>query len=142
MQRPNIGIGIIIQNANGEILVGKRKGSHSPFYSIPGGHLEMGETFEEGIKKEVLEETGLEIKKPVVIGITNNLRTFETSGIHHISVNMFTDNFKGIPMTMEPNKCEKWFWVKPQELPQPHFDASEFAVECFLKKQFYIKNQL
>jgi len=113
MQRPNVGIGIIIQNAKGEILVGKRKGSHSPFYSIPGGHLEMGETFEEGIKKEVLEETGLIIENPVVIAVTNNLRTFESSGIHHVSVNMFTDKFEGVP----------------------------FAVECFLEKQFYIKNQ-
>jgi len=141
MQRPNVGIGIIIQNAAGEILVGKRKGSHSPFYSIPGGHLEMGETFEAGIKKEVLEETGLTIENPVVINITNNLRTYASTGIHHISVNMFTKNFVGIPKVMEPEKCEKWFWVNPEELPQPHFDASEFAVECFLKKEFYLKNQ-
>ncbi|MFK7771732.1 MAG: NUDIX hydrolase [Saprospiraceae bacterium] len=141
MQRPNVGIGIIIQNAKGEILVGKRKGSHSPFYSIPGGHLEMGETFEVGIKKEVLEETGLTIENPVVIGVTNNLRTFESTGIHHVSVNMFTDKFDGIPKVMEPEKCEQWIWVDPKKLPQPHFDASEFGVECFLKKQFYIKNQ-
>ncbi len=141
MQRPNVGIGIIIQNAKGEILVGKRKGSHSPFYSIPGGHLEMGETFEEGIKKEVLEETGLIIENPVVIGVTNNLRTFESTGIHHVSVNLFTNKFEGIPKEMEPEKCEKWIWVDPKHLPQPHFDASEFAVECFLKKQFYIKSQ-
>lgn len=141
MQRPNVGIGIIIQNAAGEILVGKRKGSHAPFFSIPGGHLEMGETFEEGATKEILEETGLVIENPVVIGITNNLRTFESTGIHHISVNLFTNNFEGIPKVMEPKKCEKWIWVNPKDLPQPHFDASEFAVECFLKKQFYIKNQ-
>jgi len=141
MKRPNVGIGIIIQNEDGKILVGKRKGSHSPFYSIPGGHLEMGETFEEGIKKEVLEETGLIIKNPVVTSITNNLRTFKGTGIHHVSVNMFVDNFEGTPIVMEPNKCEGWIWVKPDALPQPHFDASEFAVECFLKKQFYIKNQ-
>ena len=101
----------------------------------------MGETFEEGIKKEVLEETSLIIENPVVIAITNNLRTYQSTGIHHISVNMFTDQFKGIPKAMEPDKCEKWFWVKPDNLPQPHFDASEFAVECFLKKQFYIINQ-
>lgn len=142
MQRPNVGIGIIIQNTNGEILVGKRKGSHSPFYSIPGGHLEMGETFEAAIQKEVLEETSLIIETPVVLSITNNLRTYETTGIHHVSVNMFTDKFEGTPKVMEPEKCENWFWVNPQKLPQPHFDASEFAVECFLKKQFYIKNQL
>lgn len=141
MQRPNVGVGIIIQNEKGKILVGKRKGSHSPYYSIPGGHLEMGETFEEGIKKEVLEETGLIISDVKVISITNNLRTFKENGIHHVSVNMFTNKFEGTPQNMEPNKCEGWFWIKPEEIPKPHFDASEFAVECFLQKQFYIKNQ-
>ena len=141
MQRPNVGIGIIIQNAKGEILVRKRKGSHSPFNSIPGGHLEMGETFEIGIKKEVLEETGLIINKPTVIAITNNLRTFKKTGIHHISVNMFTDNVEGTPIVMEPEKCEKWIWIDPKNLPQPHFDASAFAIECYLKNQFYITNQ-
>lgn len=42
---PRIGIGVIILNKDGKILVGKRKGSHAQFYSIPGGHLEVGETF-------------------------------------------------------------------------------------------------
>ena len=140
MQRPNVGIGIIIQNEHGEILVGKRKGSHSPYYSIPGGHLEMGETFEEGIKKEVMEETSLIIKNPVVLAVTNNLQTFAETGIHHVSVNLFTNDFEGTPKVMEPEKCESWFWVKPDELPQPHFEASALAVDCFLKKEFYISN--
>jgi 8-oxo-dGTP diphosphatase len=45
--RPKVGVGIIMQNAQNEILIGKRKGSHAPLFSIPGGHLENGETFEE-----------------------------------------------------------------------------------------------
>lgn len=45
--RPKIGVGVIIQNSDDKILIGKRKGSHAPLFSIPGGHLENGETFEE-----------------------------------------------------------------------------------------------
>ena len=59
MERPKVGIGVIIENNENKILIGKRKGSHSPYFSIPGGHLEIGETFEAAAKKEVLEETGL-----------------------------------------------------------------------------------
>lgn len=140
MKRPNVGIGIIIQNKKGEILVGKRKGSHSPYFSIPGGHLEMGETFENGIKKEVLEETGMKIFNPKVICVTNNLQTFAENGIHHISVNLFTNQFEGEPAVMEPDKCESWFWVRPQELPQPHFEPSEIAINCFLEKVFYLQD--
>ena len=139
MKRPKVGIGVIIQNAKKEILVGKRIGSHAPYFSIPGGHLELGETFEEAAIKEVFEETGLRIFDPEVIGVTNNLRTFKLENKHYISVILLAEKFEGIPEVKEKDKCEKWFWVNPNDLPQPHFDASEFGVECFLKKRFYIQ---
>jgi 8-oxo-dGTP diphosphatase len=37
------GVGVIIVNEQGEILLGKRCGKHAPFWSIPGGHLDAGE---------------------------------------------------------------------------------------------------
>lgn len=141
MERPKIGIGVIIQNEEGHILIGKRMGSHAPYYSIPGGHLELGETFEEAAKKEVFEETGLIIANPRVICVTNNLRTFKQEGKHYISVTLWTDTYKGTPELKEPTKCESWGWYEPKILPQTQFDASEFAVACWLENQFYIPNQ-
>lgn len=46
----------------GKILLGKRldQDDHGLF-EIPGGKLEVGETFRETLKREVLEETGVEI---------------------------------------------------------------------------------
>lgn len=142
MERPGVGIGVIIQNAKGEILVGKRKGSHSPYYSIPGGHLELGETFEEAAIKEVKEETGLTLFHPKVIGVTNNLRTYAMENKHYVSVILLATDFEGEARVMEPNKCESWFWSLPSDIPKPHFDASEFAVECWMNNQFYIPGQL
>lgn len=141
MDRPKVGIGVIIQNSKKEILIGKRKGSHSPYFSIPGGHLENGETFEAAAKKEVFEETGLRISNPKVIGVTNNMKTFQNEGKHYISVNLYTNEFEGEPEVKEKEKCASWEWYSPNEIPMPHFDASEFAIECFLKKEFYIENQ-
>lgn len=142
MDRPKVGIGVIIQNPKNEILIGKRKGSHSPFYSIPGGHLEKGETFEEAAIKEVFEETGLRIKNPRVFSVTNNLRTNKYENKHYISVNLFTNEFDGELEVKEHDKCEIWEWHKISEIPKPHFDASEFAIECFEKNKFYIKEQM
>ena len=34
MERPKVGVGVIIENKEKKILIGKRKGSHSPFYSV------------------------------------------------------------------------------------------------------------
>lgn len=141
MERPKVGVGVIIVNQEGLVLIGKRKGSHSPAYSIPGGHLEMGETFEEAAIKEVLEETGLRIFSPKVICVTNNLETYKAEGKHYISVTLLTDQFEGTPVVLEPDKCESWQWLDPLAIPKPHFDASAFAIECYLKGAFYIPDQ-
>lgn len=141
MDRPKVGIGVIIQNSNGEILIGKRKGSHSPFYSIPGGHLENGESFEEAATKEVFEETGLIIKNPKVFCVTNNMRTYKAEKKHYVSINLIVNEYVGKLEVKEPEKCEYWNWYKITEIPKPHFDASEFAIDCFVKNQFYIKDQ-
>ncbi len=142
MDRPKVGVGVIIQNSRGEILIGKRIGSHAPFYSIPGGHLENGETFETAAIKEVFEETGLIIKNPKVFCVTNNLRTFRNEKKHYISISLFADEFEGEPVIKEPGKCESWTWCNMDDIPGPQFDASEFAIACFQKKQFYIKDQI
>jgi 8-oxo-dGTP diphosphatase len=141
MERPKVGIGVIIERPDNKILIGKRIGSHAPFFSIPGGHLELGETFEEAAIKEVFEETGLKIYNPKVICITNNLRTYSEERKHYISVNLFTNEFEGEVEVKEKDKCESWDWYSPQDIPNPHFDASEFAIECFLNNKFYIANQ-
>ncbi len=39
------------------------------YWSLPGGVLEAGETLEEGVRREVLEETGLEVKPVAVVQI-------------------------------------------------------------------------
>lgn len=135
---PKVGIGVIIENNDGKILVGKRKGSHAPFYSIPGGHLNTGETFEVAAIREIKEEANLDIRNPQVIAVTNNLETYEHEGKHYISIILHTKDFSNKPTIMEPEKCEEWIWCDPHNLPQPHFDASTLGVTCFLQKKFYI----
>ncbi len=137
MQRPGVGIGVIIQNDKGQILFGKRKGSHSPYYSIPGGHLENGESFEEAARKEIIEETGLDLKELSLVALTNNLRTYEETGKHYVSITFLCKAFEGEPKVMEPEKCESWGWYDIDDLPQPHFDASEWAIENFVKGEIY-----
>lgn len=103
--KPRVDIGIIIENADGNILVGKRKGNHAPFYSIPGGNLENGETFEKAAIREVKEETNLTVKNPHVIAVTNNLDTYKNEGVHYISIVLHSKQYSGKPTLMEPEKC-------------------------------------
>ncbi|MFC2000964.1 NUDIX domain-containing protein [Chloroflexota bacterium] len=60
-----IGVGAIIKDSYGRILLVKHIPERGGFWQgkwiFPGGALELGETIEEGIKREVKEETQLEI---------------------------------------------------------------------------------
>lgn len=134
---PRVGLGAIILNSEGKILIGKRQGSHAPYYSIPGGSLKLGETFETGIIREVKEETGLDIYNPEVISVVNNLATYHEEGVHFASTILLVKNFSGEPKIIEPEKCEGWLWVDPHDLPLPHFHVSRIAVECYLGNVFY-----
>lgn len=136
-KQPTVGIGVIIVNKKNEILIGKRIGTFVPKYSIPGGGLEVGETFEEAAIREIKEETNLTITNPQVIGVTNNLETYKEAGTHTISIILLAKQFLGELKVMEPEKCEQWFWCDSKNLPEPHFDASMLGVKCYLEKKYY-----
>ena len=51
------GAGVIIINDKNEILLGKR--TDNGYWDYPAGSMEIGESFEECARREVLEETGL-----------------------------------------------------------------------------------
>ena len=53
---------MFIKNEEGKILLLKRQGSHgAETWGLPGGKLETGETWDDCAKREIKEETGLEI---------------------------------------------------------------------------------
>ena len=135
--RPHVGIGVILVNPDGHILIGKREGSHAPYWSIPGGYLEPGEPFETAAIREVKEETGLNIVNPSVLCVTNNLQTYKAEGLHVISVCLLAKEFSGNLVVREPEKCSGWLWCDPAKLPEPHFEASRIAISCYLEGKFY-----
>jgi 8-oxo-dGTP diphosphatase len=135
---PRVGVGVIVVNADGHILIGKRTGSHAPKYSIPGGKLELGESFEATAIRELKEEFDITVKDPEVIAITNDLETYAEDGVHWVSIAMLARNYEGTPKIMEPDKCSEWGWYDPHRLPQPHFDASTYSVRCWLEHRPHI----
>jgi ADP-ribose pyrophosphatase YjhB (NUDIX family) len=60
-ERPVVGIGGVIIDQGRTLLI--RRGSEPLLgeWSIPGGTLELGESLQEGVARELLEETGVEV---------------------------------------------------------------------------------
>jgi ADP-ribose pyrophosphatase YjhB (NUDIX family) len=60
--RPVVGIGGVVVE-DGRVLLIRRAGEPlRGHWSIPGGTLELGESLEAGVTRELLEETGLEVR--------------------------------------------------------------------------------
>lgn len=68
-----VGCGIIIVD-KGQILLQHRTDEDN--WCIPGGLMEIGETFEEAVKRESLEETGLKVTELELFGIYSGEKCF------------------------------------------------------------------
>lgn len=125
--RPRVGVGVMVLK-NGQLLLGRRKGSHGAGeYAYPGGHLEHLESFEQCAKREVKEETGLEIGP---IRFLRVLNTTEYAPKHYIDVAFVADWVSGEPQVLEPDKIDGWAWYPLDALPSPLFGTIPTALEA------------
>jgi 8-oxo-dGTP diphosphatase len=61
-ERPLIGVGGVVIDNGRVVLIRRANEPRKGEWSIPGGTLEVGETLREGVRRELLEETGLEVE--------------------------------------------------------------------------------
>lgn len=137
MERPGVGISVIVLKDN-KVLLGKRKGSHgSGSWAFPGGHLELYENYETCIFREIEEETGLKIEliDKIPVAVTNDF--FQADGKHYITLYLRANLISGEPEVKEPEKCEEWKWFSWDNLPEPLF----IPIQNLIKQNFNpIKN--
>lgn len=118
--RPKVGVGIIVKRGDGRILFINRKGAHGEgTWTVPGGHLEFGETFEQCGMREAAEETGVLVKNVRVVGMTNDV--FSEEGKHYVTVFVCGEYAGGQARAMEQEKIASVEWVSPEMLPMPLF---------------------
>ena len=127
-QKPKVGIGVMIIK-DGKVLLGKRKGSHGAGeYAWPGGHMEYMESFEGCAKREVQEETGMEIENIRFLRLLN-LKNYAPK--HYVDVGLIADWKNGEPQIMEPDKIENWDWYEMDKLPSPLFGTISTYFEAY-----------
>lgn len=137
-----VGFGVMIMR-DGKILLGRRhedprkadselNGMNT--WTMPGGKMDLGETFEETARREVKEETGIDLKKLEVICV-NNERIDE---VHFITVGMYSENFDGEARIMEPDEIVEWQWFLLDKLPSPLYFPSKKIIENHKQKKFYL----
>ena len=93
-----------------QILVLDRKKKDWPGLTFPGGHVEKDENFVSSVIREVKEETGLRIKKPILCGI-EEFKTEQED--RYLMFYYKTNNFSG---KIKSSKEGEVFWINRNDL--------------------------
>ena len=127
LPQKKIGVGVIL-NDKGEILIDKRSpsGLMGGLWEFPGGKIEKNETVEECIRREILEELGIEIEvKEHLITIFHEYSEFSVTLIVHFCA------YKG--GEPKPIECEEIRWVTLAEIENFKFPAANTEIIKILK---------
>lgn len=114
-----VGIGCFVWRDNKFLMI-KRLGAHGAgTWSVPGGHLEFGESWEDCAAREVKEETGIEITNQRLLATTNDFFPIENK--HYVTIWIESDWLSGDEKIMEPDKCTELAWRDFADLPKDLF---------------------
>lgn len=132
-KQPIAGVGAVII-CKGEILLEKRKGEPGRGkWTVPGGLVELGESAEQTVIREVREETNLEVEQPELIDVVNSVTTDENGKIkyHFVIVDYFV-KIKGGTLKAADDAAEL-SWVKFSEVE--NYDLTRSFREFFQRNR-------
>ncbi|MCK0506362.1 NUDIX hydrolase [Aromatoleum anaerobium] len=110
-----VGVHVIVER-NGEVLLLRRAGTgfFDGLYSLPGGHVEPGESLLEAAVREMCEETGLCLHADALeyVGVVHR-----RSDTNRVDFFVRAKRFTGEPQIREPDKCDGLGWFGRDGLP-------------------------
>ena len=98
--------GVVVDDQGRALIIRRRDNGH---WEPPGGVLEHGETIEDGLRREVYEETGLKIEPGPLTGVYQNMH-------RHIIALVFRCHPVGGELT-ENDEAAAFLWASPDEIP-------------------------
>src|ERR1700680_4466163 len=126
--RPVVGVGAVVVDGDRVLLV---KRGHPPLkgeWSLPGGTVELGETLEAAVAREVLEETGLEVSVGQVVEVVDRVDRAPDGRIeYHFVIVDYSCTVRGGSIA-RGSEAGDGRWVPIRELPAYRLTAKASAV--------------
>jgi 8-oxo-dGTP diphosphatase len=132
-----VSAGAMVFNGEGQLFLSKRSQScknERGHWETPGGSVEFGETLEQAVMREMIEEYGAEIEIVEQFPAADHLIPAEKQ---HWVATTFLARFKTgqTPEIMEPQKCDEIGWFDLDNLPQPLSIITRMDLEEYARRQ-------
>ncbi|MCM3444813.1 NUDIX hydrolase [Metabacillus halosaccharovorans] len=123
---------VIILNEHNEVLLQKR---HDGYWGLPGGLMDLGESFEEVAKREVLEETGLVAENLKLINVFSGsqyyLKVPNGDELYSVTAVYYTRDVSG-EMKIDYSESEKMQYFSIDNLPSELTDEYRGFIEQYI----------
>jgi len=130
-ERPIIGVGGVVIS-DGRVLLVRRAGPPlQGRWSIPGGILEVGETLIEGVRRELAEETGMDVRVRTLIEVFERIDRDGSGKLqyHFVVLDYLCEAARGTARA--GSDVTEVAWAAPAELEK--YELTEIASRVILK---------
>lgn len=126
-----VGAGVLLLDTHNRLLLQHRTDSHD--WSTPGGACELGESLEETARRELLEETGLEVGELKLLAVLSGPEYYyrypNGDEVYNVSA-MFVGRYQGNPINLDPEETKDLqFFDLSQPLPPLMGPVNRKAIE-------------
>jgi len=130
-----VGVGAVILNSEGKFFLSQRgplsKNEHG-LWEFPGGSVEFGETLADALKREMLEEFGIQIEVGELLDVVDHILPDENQ--HWVSPTYICRIVQGSPVLLEPGKCSQIGWFRLDEIPSNLSKISHINLDHYIIK--------
>lgn len=116
-EHPLIGVGAVIVEAGRVLLVRRDTEPLRGEWSVPGGMLELGEKLRDGVRREVQEETGIDVEPGEVLDVFDSIFTdaLGRTQYHYVLIDYLCRSLGGEPRAGSDVSDVRW--VSADALP-------------------------
>jgi 8-oxo-dGTP diphosphatase len=116
--RPMVGVGAVVWDGSRVLLERRGQPPAQGSWAIPGGLVELGETAEDAVRREVLEECSIEIEVGPILGLFQPIERDADGRIrYHFTIIDFLAHYRAGVLQSGDDAADAR-WVLPTDLPQ------------------------